>query len=340
MYCSKCGVENPENAQTCRSCGTQLSPPPVSSQDVMPKRSSLAITAFILGIVSFVFFPVGLIAIILGIASIIAIEKSGGRFTGKVFAVLGILIPVFVFCLIFVLMAALYPALVRAKKQARAVVCMTNLKQWGIVFCLYTQDNNGYFFTHKTDQTGCWWMDPLEAYCRDNKELLFCPEAAKPYEEGGDPSFAAWNVGDESGSYGLNGWSCNPAQEETTFPPGASAEYYWKTSNIKGASNIPVFLDAAGIAGWPRHTDNPVDNPGESRERYKLSGGGMDCFCINRHTGYSGVLFMDWSVRKAGLKELWTLKWHRQFDTEGRWTRAGHVMPSDWPPWMRNFRDY
>jgi hypothetical protein len=49
---------------------------------------------------------------------------------------------------------------------------------------------------------------------------------------------------------------------------------------------------------------------------------------------------MDWSVRKVGLKELWTLKWHRNFDTSGPWTKAGGVKPDDWPKWMRNFRDY
>lgn len=72
----------------------------------MPKTSGLAIAAFVLAVVSFVFFPVGLIAIILGIAGIIVIERSGGRLTGRVFAVLGVLIPVFVFCVIFVLMMA------------------------------------------------------------------------------------------------------------------------------------------------------------------------------------------------------------------------------------------
>lgn len=340
MNCPKCGIENLDSEQTCRSCGTQLLPPPISSQDIMPRLSGLAIAAFILGIISFVFFPVGLIAIGLGIAGIIAIEKSGGRLTGKVFAILGILIPVFVFCLIFVLMAVLYPALSRVRSQARATACLSNLRQWGIMFSMYAEVNDGCFFARKTDQTRCWWIDPLEAYCRDNKQLLLCPEAAKPYKEGVNPSFAAWNLGDELGSYGLNAWICNPGQEETAFPPGVPAEYYWKTSNIKGASNIPVFLDAAWIAGWPRHTDNPVDKPGGIREHYRLVGGQMDCFCINRHTGYSGALFMDWSVRRVGIKELWALKWHRQFNTEGRWTRAGGVQPSDWPPWMRNFRDY
>lgn len=340
MNCPKCGAENPGDALVCQSCGERLSPPPIHSRDVVPRTSGLAIAALILGALSVVFFPVGLIAIILGIAGIIFIEKSGGRLTGRIFAVLGILIPVLVFCLIFVLMMILYPALSRTRSQARAVACLSNLRQWGLMLCLNTEDNGGRFFVCRTDQTRCWWMDPLQAYCRDNKQLLLCSEAAKPYREGDDPSFAAWNIGDESGSYGLNAWICNPGQEETTFPAGALAEYYWKTPNTKGASNIPVFLDSAWFAGWPRHADNPVYNPGGIREHYKLIGGQMDCFCINRHTGYSGVLFMDWSVRKVGVKELWTLKWHRQFDTEGPWTMAGGVRPSDWPPWMRNFRDY
>jgi len=66
----------------------------------------------------------------------------------------------------------------------------------------------------------------------------------------------------------------------------------------------------------------------------------MGRICINRHRGYTGCAFMDSSARKVGLKELWTLKWHRQFNTAGPWTLAGGVGPSDWPEWMRHFRDY
>jgi len=62
--------------------------------------------------------------------------------------------------------------------------------------------------------------------------------------------------------------------------------------------------------------------------------------CINRHDGGINVLFMDWSARKVGLKELWTLKWHRQFNTAGAWTIRGGVEAQDWPQWMRRFKDY
>lgn len=49
---------------------------------------------------------------------------------------------------------------------------------------------------------------------------------------------------------------------------------------------------------------------------------------------------MDLNVRKVGLKELWTLNWHRQFDTAGPWTTAGGAQHEDWPVWMRKLKDY
>ena len=51
---------------------------------------------------------------------------------------------------------------------------------------------------------------------------------------------------------------------------------------------------------------------GDSPEREDLwMGGGkgeMNHFCINRHDMFVNQVFMDWSVRKVGLKELWGLK--------------------------------
>jgi prepilin-type processing-associated H-X9-DG protein len=68
--------------------------------------------------------------------------------------------------------------------------------------------------------------------------------------------------------------------------------------------------------------------------------GGMAPFCLNRHNGHVNCLFLDWSVRKVGLKELWTLKWNQDFNTAGPWTKRGGVKPEDWPHWMRKFKDY
>ena len=101
MYCPKCGTENPDDAKVCRSCSAVLSKAPITIEDRFPKTSGLAIAAFVLGLISIVFFLTGIVAIILGIISIVAIEKSGGRLTGRVFAILGVIIPVIVFLFIF-----------------------------------------------------------------------------------------------------------------------------------------------------------------------------------------------------------------------------------------------
>jgi hypothetical protein len=66
----------------------------------------------------------------------------------------------------------------------------------------------------------------------------------------------------------------------------------------------------------------------------------MKMLCLNRHNGFTNGVFVDFSTRTVGLKELWTLKWNRQFEIDSFWTRAGGIQPEDWPEWMRNFKDY
>jgi len=66
----------------------------------------------------------------------------------------------------------------------------------------------------------------------------------------------------------------------------------------------------------------------------------MNHFAIDRHNGFVNFLFMDWSVRHVGLKENWTLKWHRGYVTSGPYTTAGGARPEDWPVWLRRYKDY
>ena len=50
-----------------------------------------------------------------------------------------------VIAIIALLMAILMPALQRVKNQAQKVSCQARLKQWGLIFKLYTDDHDGYF---------------------------------------------------------------------------------------------------------------------------------------------------------------------------------------------------
>lgn len=102
---------------------------------------------------------------------------------------------------------------------------------------------------------------------------------------------------------------------------------------------MPVFADAMWRGGGPYQVGTRGDPP-QSDGQWISYDREMMHFCINRHEGAINQLFMDWSVRKVALKELWKLKWHRQFDTNGPWTRTGGVRQGDWPEWMRNFKEY
>jgi len=69
-----------------------------------------------------------------------------------------------VIAIIAILMAILMPALQRAKKQARALICKNNLRQYGFAARLYIDDNDGvmpYSFTwlYKDGGRGCRWHD-------------------------------------------------------------------------------------------------------------------------------------------------------------------------------------
>ena len=46
-----------------------------------------------------------------------------------------------VISIVVLLMALLLPALQRVRKQAIAVVCQTNLKQWGTILNIYVEEN-------------------------------------------------------------------------------------------------------------------------------------------------------------------------------------------------------
>ena len=69
--------------------------------------------------------------------------------------------------------------------------------------------------------------------------------------------------------------------------------------------------------------------------------GEMNQFCIDRHNGWTNFVFADWSVRHVGLKELWTLRWHRDFNVNGPWTKAGRRdSQRTGPQWLRKYKDY
>jgi len=255
-----------------------------------------------------------------------------------------------VIAIVAVLMAILMPALRRVREQGKMVNCLGTLKQWNIIAAIYTEENDGKFWDSDPGTPAYWfprYMDDRIKNWKKNK-LWFCPSATKPIiDEYGVQAptfniFNAWGIFTGSnlsedgiaGSYGINGYCLIP-RTATTYESGVSTQDGWKTAGGRNAAQVPWWIEALRFDLWPLPTHAPADN-----EFAAWSGNLMARCCINRHQGFLNAAFMDWSVRKVGLKELWTLKWHKTFDTGGPWTQAGGVQPSDWPQWIQPFRDY
>ncbi len=136
------------------------------------------------------------------------------------------------------------------------------------------------------------------------------------------------------GSYGINGYCLIP-RTATTYESGVSVDNGWKTAGGRYAAQAPWFVEALRFDLWPTETDAPADN-----EFAAWSANLMARCAINRHQGFVNAAFMDWSARKVGIKELWTLKWHKQFNTSGPYTKAGGMRAENWPDWMKRFKEY
>ncbi len=261
-----------------------------------------------------------------------------------------------VIAIIAVLMAILMPALRRVKEQGKMISCMGNLKQWNLIAAMHTESNEGKFWDSEPGTMGYWWVRYLDERHKSWKRnpIWMCPSGKKPViDELGNQVesfniFNAWGiftgadltVDGVAGSYGINGYclipQANPgATPVAAYEGGVSTENGWKTAGERGGGNVPWFSEALRFDLWPLPTNAPATNEFEA-----WSSNNMARTAINRHQGFENIAFLDFSVRKVGLKEMWTLKWHKQFDINGPWTQAGGVQASQWPDWMRRFQDF
>ena len=162
-----------------------------------------------------------------------------------------------VIAIIALLMAILMPALAKVREQAKDAICKMNLRQWGSIFTMYTDDHQGYFMSFEIAEG--LWPNALRPYYKDEK-LLVCPVAARPATEGGQGFLAAWGVWGQDptgewggsgwggayaldgmfGSYGINEWVTNPHVDflESSFW-SHNRNDTWKSMAVKGRRQYP-----------------------------------------------------------------------------------------------------
>lgn len=266
-----------------------------------------------------------------------------------------------VIAIIALLMSILMPALSRARKQAKSTAGKMYLHQWSIIFGLYSHDNDDKFFYATNSSGRGWprgrWILALRSLYATRSNLLLCPMAVKRPENvsgnwGGALHTYVMGGGGledrrEEASYGINCWIFNPRPTDVARGniQNRPVAWNWITPHVQGAGNVPFLGDSMWRGGGPFDGGNrlPEDIPSRGdpprfHEEWSGASAEMKHFVINRHEGRVNHMFLDWSVRSVHLKELWTLKWHRYYNTAGPWTKAGGVLTRDWPDWLQNDR--
>jgi len=239
-----------------------------------------------------------------------------------------------VIAIIALLMAILLPSLKKARDQARAIVCQSNLNQWGKIFYLYTHDNDSRFMVWKessTDGGGTWIVPLMPFYQHGGEQVRLCPTTRKTAEEGETvPARMAWSCEIDGivhkNSYAINNWCYDLRPGVTDIWGMTNADRRaWRRIDQSQASSIPMFLEGWRWGGGPTTRSDLAPSDEATRQE------GFGRYCLNRHAYTINVCFMDASVSKTRLKRLWDLKWHKEYS-------LGAPLPA-WPDWMAALPD-
>ncbi len=260
-----------------------------------------------------------------------------------------------VISIIAVLMSIMMPALRKVREQGMDVVCRSNLKQNALCFGMYLQDNNNRYFTScfMVDSSGGIpnnWFRAIMDYMGGSYDdkLLLCPTTKKVQQQNStliDPR-AAYDASLDFGndlplfSYGSNDWILS-SWNGGEYPP-VEKKMAWRTSMVAGESpsKIPVLGDASyPIATDVRFLFVPEEVPDYGDHYWKNttgSGKQMKRFCLDRHNLSVNWNFMDLSVKKVGLKQLWEIPFHRGWNPNNMDVRTR----VQWKEWMKGGKDY
>ncbi len=256
-----------------------------------------------------------------------------------------------VIAVIAMLMGILMPALRAARGQARMAACSAQLRQYGLAWNQYADDNEGFNIEYAPSfqwAGGGFWFYQLGPYFsakefakgqgdtrRGVLKILTCPAASVWRNAFSDtsPLYGSHNEpwrwltqqsargGEEAheGSYTLNGWMQNlSAERKAGYPADRVKKYYFKYDDARGET--PLISDGGWVDAWVddphvNETRNFLDLKGSGvpGASYRMSPNQLTRVLLERHGRGINILFKGSHVRRIALEKVCRYKWHVEF---------------------------
>jgi prepilin-type processing-associated H-X9-DG protein len=129
----------------------------------------MAIVSLVLGVLGIVTAGLtGLIGLVLGIMSLVKINRSAGSLQGRGLAIAGICVSGFWVMMIPIMAAMVFPVFARARESAKKAICLSNVKNICIALEMYAADHDNHLPSANA------WSDDLRTYVR-NLDTYQCP---------------------------------------------------------------------------------------------------------------------------------------------------------------------